>query len=201
MLLERFPPARLLCLEPSAERLEQAKADRELSGRSLVSFEHGDVDEHFSAASLTAGGSLYDLVFCSDAMHRSPDMLGLLERQLNRIRPGGTLAMQVLDESTHHQQPAHALLTELAAELGVSAALDAATADSSQPPPPSELAELLLGPLCASLDMWSTTYTLTLPGEEAVYDHMMHGGDGGVGGGRSSSCSAENVGSGPLPKL
>jgi hypothetical protein len=62
MLLERFTSARLLCIEPSAERIASAKVDGELGGR-LIQYEHGAVADHFAKG--RTDGSLYDLVFLS----------------------------------------------------------------------------------------------------------------------------------------
>ena len=209
MLLERFTSARLLCIEPSAERIASAKVDGDLGGR-LIQYEHGAVADHFAKG--RTDGSLYDLVFSSgdgvplarSHLARQPEgpvsLPELLERQLERIRPGGTLAMHLCDP---YEQPIQRLLCDVAAELGVLEQLSAhdgaplAPGAVSTALQPAALSDRLLGPLCASLDMWTTTYSLSLRGEEAAYEllrtgtggHGSHsgGGDGGGGGGGVSS--------------
>ena len=70
---------------------------------------------------------------------------------LERVSPGGALAMVAVCEP-----PSGSLLRDAAATLGQ--ALQAA------PPPEAELYfDALLGPLCASLDVWRTTYMHRLP--------------------------------------
>jgi len=200
MLLERFTSARLLCIEPSAERIASAKVDGELGGR-LIQYEHGAVADHFAKG--RTDGSLYDLVFSSgddvplarSHLARQPEgpvsLPELLERQLERIRPGGTLAMHLCNP---HEQPIQRLLCDVAAELGVLEQLSAhdgaplAPGAVSTALQPAALADRLLGPLCASLDMWTTTYSLALRGEEAAYELLRTGGgDGGGGGGGGGS--------------
>ena len=115
-----------------------------------------DVAEHFTNAA--TGGSLYDLVFASDSIGGG-SALELTEQCLSRIRPGGTLAL--------HTAHADQLVDEVASSLGLADALPAAGNQHA----PVEYADKLLGPLCASLDMWTTTYVHPLTGEEPAYDY------------------------------
>ena len=205
LLLERFTSARLLCIEPSAERIASAKVDGELGGR-LIQYEHGTVADHFAKG--RTDGSLYDLVFSSSNdvplawQPKGPvSFPELLERQLERIRPGGTLAMHLCHA---HEQPIHRILCDVAAELGVLEQLSAhdgacelgvleqLSAHDGAPLAlgalttalqPAALSDRLLGPLCASLDMWTTTYFLSLRGDDVAYEYLRSGGRGSSGGG------------------
>ena len=84
-----------------------------------------------------------------------------LAANLERVPPGGALAMAVSDPPP----PQLALLKDAAASLDEpQAAQEARVAAVAAPPPQAELYyDALLGPLCASLDVWRTTYTHRLP--------------------------------------
>ena len=156
LLLQRFPKARLLCIDSSPEMLAAAQADEALTGRSYVRFACEDVETHFAKGAVPSG-ELYDLVYTNSSLHWCADVPDVLQRLLSRLRPGGTLAMQIPD--TRHQ-PSHTLLREAALEAGLSEATVAQM--PSNQCEPQQYADALLGPLCADLDMWSTTYVQRL---------------------------------------
>lgn len=107
LLMARWPAARVLGIDRSKSKLDAARADEALQGRSLVSWEQEDVDDHFNGQ--PNSGGLYDLIFSNVAMHDCNDFRGLLTRLLNRVRPGGTLALHVPD-SRPEINLAHSLL-------------------------------------------------------------------------------------------
>lgn len=111
-------------------------------------------------------------MFSNASLHWCDDVASLLPRLLGRVRPGGALALQMPDM---RGQPSHTLFRETAEELGL--------ASGSIRLPSSEMdaadyAERLLGPLCAELDMWNTSYVHTLRGEDAVFRFVRSTYDG-----------------------
>ncbi len=175
LLLDRFPSAHLHCVDSSPEMLDAARTS--LKGRAgSIEFTHANFER---PAEFGGGGggqaesdSLhFDLCFANASLHwceLSGGIPALLQRLIGRVVPGGCLAMQVPDT---RQQPSHALLADCAAAVdpgGVAASLVA----PSNAHGPSEYCDALLGPLCSSLDMWSTTYVQRLEGEHAVFEYV-----------------------------
>ena len=150
LLLEKFPSAKMLCMDSSPEMLAAAEAEDALSSRALLKFKLQTIEEHFSL-SAAASSDLYDLIFANESLHWCDDLPGLLERMIGRVRPGGVLGMQIPDTRT---QLSHVLMRETAAEFGL--ASDAIRVPTNQCEP-QEYGQALLGPLCQNLDMWSTT--------------------------------------------
>ena len=191
LLLEKYPSSKLLLLDKSEERLSKAREDDSLSGRSTVSFACEAVEAHFGGDV----GPLYDLVFSNAALHWCDALPELARQLLSRVRPGGSLAIQMPDM---HSEPSHTLFKETAADLGLlpmnsgsggpspsgsSVQLGLPTNVASE----QEYADTLLGatagpssvsPLCASLDMWSTTYMHALEGDDAVFNFVRTTYDG-----------------------
>ena len=147
--------------------LDAARADQALSGREMVKFTQGSIEGHFCQSTATSG-SLYDLVFANASLHWCEgEAPALMARMLARVRPGGSLAVQMPD---NRLQPSHMILREVAAEAGLSAE-EVARVPSSRHSP-SDHEDALLGPHCQSLDMWSTTYVQRLQGEDAVFRYV-----------------------------
>jgi len=165
LLLERHPSARMLCLDSSPEMLSAAEADPGLSGRALVNFACQSIEEHFAPAAATSG-PLYDLIFANASLQYCDDVPDLAARMLARVRPGGTLALQLPDT---RQQPSHLLMHELANEFGPPADAIRVPTNTADP---AAYAHALLGNHCASLDMWSTTYVQRLTGADPVYEYV-----------------------------
>lgn len=184
LLLERFPDAVLRCTDSSEEMLSAARAALPATGVSAatVNFALETFDETFGGG----GGDSYDLVYANAAFHWATcDMPALLTRVLGRVNPAGCLAMQIPDTRV---QPSHVLLREVAADLGFSRPDEAPQPNRVQGVPtntlsPAEYCDALLGPLCSSLDMWTTTYVQTLEGDEPVYNYVRSTGMGAVLGG------------------
>lgn len=164
-LLERFADAKLHCIDSSSDMLSAAR--KTLAGRSDVSFAEVDFERHFARDSPQA---VYDLVFANASLHwLEGDLLDLLKRILGRVRPAGCIAMQIPDTRA---QPSHALLAEVARHVDPSGPA-AAMRVASNTTAPFEYCDALLGPLAASVDTWSTTYTMVLDGgEDAVFDFV-----------------------------
>jgi len=166
MLLEWCPSVlQLHCLD-TAEAISALQRDDVLASRSAVRFVGSTVNAHFDGSPT---GSLYDLIVSPSGMIprsvSSTDLLDLLQRQMARVRPGGSLALQIPDARL---QPSHLLLEQIASEFGVSANLPAPASELDA----ARVADALLGPLCSELDIWSTTYAHRLAGEAPVYAYM-----------------------------
>jgi len=154
-LAGRFPGARVLGLDSSAEMLAQADA----SGLPRLRFERGDILEF-------AGE--FDLIFSNAALQWLPDHPALLARLWERLRPGGAFAVQV---PANHDHDSHRLLTETAnefqAELGGFTRFG--TAQGASPVlTPAEYAEQLDGLGAAEVTALSKVYPVVLPGAEGV---------------------------------
>ena len=128
--------------------LEAAQSDEALNGREMVRFSHERIEEHFKPSSATSG-SLYDLIFANASLQWCDGAVpALMARMLARVRPGGSLAVQMPD---NRMQPSHTILREVAAECGLSASeIDAVPTNRHGP---IEYEDALLGPLCQTLSL------------------------------------------------
>lgn len=155
MLAGRFPGARVLGLDSSAEMLGRADA----SGLPGLRFEQGDI--------LNLRGE-YDLMFSNAALQWLPDHPALLARLWERLRPGGVLAVQV---PANHDHDSHRLLTEtaqeFAAELGGFTRFG--TAHGASPVlTPAAYAERLDELGGAEITALSKVYPVVLPGARGL---------------------------------
>ncbi|GAA5532524.1 methyltransferase domain-containing protein [Deinococcus aluminii] len=156
-LAERFPGARVLGLDSSAEML--AKADA--AGLPHLRFERGDI--------LELQGD-YDLIFSNAALQWLPDHRALLARLWERVRPGGVLAVQV---PANHDHASHRLLTETANEFGeeLQGFTRFGTAHGASPVlTPAQYAERLDELGAPDITAISKVYPVVLPGAEGILD-------------------------------
>lgn len=154
-LAGRFPGARVLGLDSSAEMLARADA----SGLPNLRFEQGDILE------LTGE---YSLIFSNAALQWLPDHPALLARLWERLRPGGVLAVQV---PANHDHDSHRLLTETANDFGEELGGFArfGTAHGASPVlPPAAYAEQLDKLGAVEVTALSKVYPVVLPGAEGV---------------------------------
>ena len=85
----------MIVVTPTAEMLEAAQSDEALTGREMVRFSHERIEEHFKPSSATSG-SLYDLIFANASLQWCDGAVpALMARMLARVRPGGSLAVQM----------------------------------------------------------------------------------------------------------
>jgi len=169
LLFDRFPNAKVLCIDKDRKRLESTQQDPVLASRLTCSFKCQSAEDHFAPSA--GSGSLYDLIFANASLHWCSDVPTLLARMIGRVRPGGYLALQVPDNQGHR-----ALFKEAAAVVGLAEAdLKVPTMEAD----PAAYADALLGPRCSTLDMWTTTYVHCLAGSDnPVYDFMRNTFDG-----------------------
>lgn len=154
---ERFPEAKVLGLDSSAEMLAQADA----RGLPNLRFEQGDI--------LALRGE-YDLIFSNAALQWLPDHAALLARLWTHLRPGGVLAVQV---PANHDHASHRLLTETATEFGAELGgfTRFGTAQGASPVlTPAAYAERLDELGGTDITALSKVYPVVLPGAEGVLD-------------------------------
>jgi trans-aconitate 2-methyltransferase len=156
-LLCRWPDARVHGVDSSAEMV--ATAEPLASDR--LTFETRDLRDWITG---TPAESI-DVVVSNATLHWLPDQLELLPRIVERLRPGGWLAVQIPGNA---DAPLHAILRELAttdpyAEYAASAAV------YPKLPDPAEYVEVLSAAGC-TVDAWETTYLHILAGDNAVLE-------------------------------
>jgi trans-aconitate 2-methyltransferase len=122
----------------------------------------------FEAADIEAWDDAgpFDLILANAALQWVGDHRSLLPRLVERLSPGGALAVQMPDNL---DQPSHALMRKTA-EAGPWAARLAAAGEAR-----TGLLGVggyydLLRPLCAKVDIWRTVYQHPLPGVGAIVE-------------------------------
>lgn len=139
-LRARFPAARIVGVDPSAEMMDRAR----LSGAydALIA---GD-----AAGFAAEGAAAYDLIYANASLHWAEDHAALLPALMARVSRGGAFAAQM---PRMLSEPTHRILAEVAADF-----FDGAP-PSGQPGAlsPADYAAIL-EPLVDDIDMWETIY-------------------------------------------
>ena len=151
LLAQRWPDARVVGVDDSAEMLAQAAKEAP-----------GIVWQCQSVASWTPEQAA-GLIYSNAALHWLPDHQALFRRLMGCLTPGGVLAVQM---PRNFSEPSHALIRETVAGGPWRDRL----APLVQPSPVAapEYYYDLLAPLAAELDMWETQYQHVLEGEDPV---------------------------------
>ncbi|MDQ6873669.1 MAG: trans-aconitate 2-methyltransferase [Actinomycetota bacterium] len=155
-LLERWPAARVVGVDSSAEMIDAARGHA-LPGR--LEFVEADLREW------QPGGPV-DVLLSNATLQWVPEHLNLLPGLVEMLAPDGWLAFQV---PANFAMPSHSLLSDLRnsprwrAKVGDGAARTAAVHE-----PATYLATLAA--LGLSVDAWETTYLHVLPGDDAVLE-------------------------------
>ena len=140
----RFPEAAVSGLDSSPEMIATARKRLPQLG-----FELADI-----AAWSQGTGPEPDVVFANAALQWVPDHAALLPALLNRVAPGGCLAVQVPDNL---DEPSHRLMREVASG-GPWAEKLAGAADVRSPRHSPDWYYRTLGSAGATVDIWRTTY-------------------------------------------
>lgn len=156
-LLDRWPAATVHGVDSSAEMV--AEANR-LAGERLT-FEVADLREWIDRS---PPGSV-DVIVSNATLQWLPDQLELLPRLVERLRPGGWLAVQIPGNA---DAPLHAILRELARRPPYAEHAASATVRPDLPGP-GDYVEVLSGAGC-EVDAWETTYSHLLQGPDAVLE-------------------------------
>ena len=105
----------------------------------------------------------FDVILANAVLHWLPDHESLMPRLLQRLEPGGALAVQMPDNL---DEPAHRLMRQIA-QHGRWAAKLAGAAAARTTIASAEWYYEVLKPGCARVDIWRTTYYHALPGGSA----------------------------------
>ena len=106
----------------------------------------------------------YDLILSNAVLHWVPDHAALFPRLVSQLTEGGSLAVQMPHNMA---QPSHRIMCAIAGSENWSHKLNAEMAHRTLVEDVSWYYELL-SPLCARVDIWTTTY----------YHHLTEGVDG-----------------------
>jgi trans-aconitate 2-methyltransferase len=107
-----------------------------------------------------------DLIYSNAALQWVPEHETLLPSLLNKLRPGGVLAMQV---PRHFESPSHLGLKELVTQSKWRARLEPLLL---APIPSPETYWRWLSPHARNLDIWETIYLQVLDGKDPVVNFM-----------------------------
>lgn len=157
LLVQRWPDAEIVGLDSSPEMIAEA----EVSGMK-ANFEIGDV-------ATWSPDKQFDVVYSNATLQWISDHKTLLPRLISAVTDGGVFAFQV---PCNFGEPSHTLLYELA-ENGPWAEKLRSRRDRAAVLKADAYFDIL-EPLSQSLDIWETTYTQVLDGEDAVF-HWMSG--------------------------
>ncbi|MDO7900264.1 trans-aconitate 2-methyltransferase [Pseudomonas citrulli] len=142
LLVERFPGATVRGLDSSGDMIEAAR--RRLPA---VAFDTADIGQWHEPGP-------FDVIFANAVLQWLPDHATLLPALVDKLAPGGSLAIQMPD--TLHQ-PSHRLMRDIAAN-GPWASQLAGAADSRTEVEDASTYYSILKPHCTRVDVWRTTY-------------------------------------------
>ena len=153
LMKRRWPEARVVGVDGSAEMLEKARAETE-----EVTWIEADLNGW-------SPDSPVDLIFSNAAFHWLGDHTALFPRLLGQLAPGGQLAVQM---PRNYHAPGLRLINETA--------LDGPWRERLEPvirPVPvakPEVYHRLIAPLVERMNLWETEYVQVLEGENPVAD-------------------------------
>ncbi|MBV6822631.1 trans-aconitate 2-methyltransferase [Pseudomonas sp. PD9R] len=148
LLVERFADATVRGLDSSTDMIEAAR-----KRLPQVRFDIADIDSWSDTGP-------FDVIFSNAVLQWLPDHATLLPSLVNKLAPGGSLAIQMPDNLN---EPSHRLMREVAAQgpwaekLAGAAGLRTEMADAAA-------YYSMLKPHCARVDVWRTTYHHPLAG-------------------------------------
>ncbi len=151
LLKERWPDAAVTAVEGSAEMVA--------AGMKAAP----DIDWRLEDLASWRPAHTYDLIYSNAALHWLPDHAALFPSLMEKVEPGGILAVQMPRNFT---APSHLLIGETALNGPWRAKLEHLVT----PPPVQEPAFYhgLLAGLSENLDIWETEYLQVLEGENPV---------------------------------
>lgn len=154
VLRARWPEATVVGVDSSAEMIERARTD---SDDPLSSYELADV------ATWTPPSPV-DLIVSNALFQWVPDQLGVIERLMGRVAPGGTFALQT---PNNYSGPSHRLLAEIASRPPYGHLTQGLHDDRGTAP---ETYLDLFSRAGWVTDAWETTYLHVLQGPDPVLD-------------------------------
>jgi trans-aconitate 2-methyltransferase len=153
-IAERWPVAKIVGIDGSAEMLGKARAD-------LPQIE-------WQQADLATWGPPQkpDVIYSNAALHWIEDHAPVFVRLFESLAPGGTFAVQI---PRNFGAPSHTSMGEAARRGPWRKKLEPLLRPSPVEPP--DFYYNLLAPLAAKLDIWETEYLQVLQGEHAVKEY------------------------------
>ena len=148
MLLARFPDATVRGLDNSPDMLDAAR-----KRLPQVRFEQRDIARWDETGP-------FDVILANAVLHWLPDHARLFPALVDKLAPGGSLAVQMPDNL---DEPAHRLMREIAADGPWAATLSGIGRDPSQHADAQGYYRLLR-PCARHVDVWRTTYHHPLAG-------------------------------------
>lgn len=155
----RWPNAEVVGVDSSAEMIATGRAQHP-----AVRFEHLDLRDWIASTPQQS----QDVIVSNAALQWVPDHLALVPELLRRLRTGGWLAIQI---PGNHGAPSHRALREVAGRPAF-AGHTAEVRERPLLPGPGEYLDTLLeaGAAPAGIQVWETSYSHLLPGEDPVYE-------------------------------
>jgi trans-aconitate 2-methyltransferase len=149
LIARRYPDAAISGFDSSAAMIDAAR--QRLPD---IAFTRDDI------TGWSAGQGAYDLILANAALQWVPDHATLFPALMQRLTPGGTLAVQMPDNL---DEPSHRLMREVAAEGPWADRLSGA-ATARHPRHQADHYYALLRDPADSVDIWRTTYMHVLQG-------------------------------------
>ena len=153
-IADRWPEARIVGIDGSAEMLAKAKAD-------LPQIEWQEADLATWRPAQRPG-----VIYSNAALHWIEDHAPVFVALFNSLAPGGTFAVQI---PRNFGAPSHTSMGEAARVGPWRARLEPLLRPAPVEPP--DFYYNLLAPLAAKLDIWETEYLQVLDGEHAVKEY------------------------------
>lgn len=148
LLVERFADATVRGLDSSTDMIEAAR-----KRLPQVQFDIADIDTWNDSGP-------FDVIFANAVLQWVPDHAALLPSLVNKLVPGGSLAIQMPDNLNEHS---HRLMREVAARGPWADKLAGAAGQRTEMADASGYYSMLK-PHCTRVDVWRTTYHHPLAG-------------------------------------
>ena len=152
LLVERWPGARVVGLDSSAEMIEKARATTP-----AVDFRVADLRDW------ATGADQVDVLVSNATLQWVPGHHELLPALVARVKAGGWLAFQV---PGNFEEPSHTIRAELAAQAPYAEHTTGVAVPGSHDP---EVYLHALRGLGCDVDAWGTTYLHVLEGDDPVF--------------------------------
>jgi trans-aconitate 2-methyltransferase len=155
VLADRWPKAALIGLDSSLEMIASARR-----GAPGLDWRAGDI-----AAWAVENGHRCEVVFSNAALQWLPNHADLLPKLLNRVAPGGALAIQV---PGNLDAPAHSIMREMAASTDWSGFFRGGVREWHVED--MKTYHDILSPEAADLDLWETEYQHIVPDASGIVE-------------------------------